>query len=397
MNKPLRIGLIMQGGRGWIGGTEYIKNIIFALGSLPNDVRSTFEVCLLCSQSLEPSLYSEISPYLKTIYYQEVDLEPATFLNRLGWKLSETVLQQPNSRLEKFIKKEKIDFVYPCFKENKNRRFYRAAAWIADFQYQYFPELYSEQDLKNIKQGLADVARQVSTIVLSSKTAEADFKTFFPEAAHKSKVLSFRTLARSAWHEANPYEVQQNYNLPDRFFLVSNQFWKHKNHLVVFKALEILQKQSIYPIIVCTDHIYDHRQPKYADVILQTIHQFGLAQQVYLLGLIPRIEQIQLMRRSLAVIQPSLFEGWSTVVEDARALGKPMLLSDFSVHLEQRPPNSLFFERESPESLAPLLADWWEQRSPGPDLEQEAITKTNNLREVQAFGERFLEIAKGDS
>jgi hypothetical protein len=84
------------------------------------------------------------------------------------------------------------------------------------------------------------------------------------------------------------------------------------------------------------------------------------------------------------------------VVEDARALGKSMLLSNFSVHLEQNPPNSLFFNRESPESLASLLADWWEHLSPGPDLEQEAIARTNNLLEIQEFGERFLEMAKGD-
>ena len=45
MNKPLKIGLLMQGGRNWIGGAEYIKNIIFALSSLPHEVRSTFEIC----------------------------------------------------------------------------------------------------------------------------------------------------------------------------------------------------------------------------------------------------------------------------------------------------------------------------------------------------------------
>ncbi|MFM8004242.1 MAG: glycosyltransferase, partial [Dolichospermum sp.] len=118
---------------------------------------------------------------------------------------------------------------------------------------------------------------------------------------------------------------------------------------------------SIYPVIVCTGHIYDHRKPDYIDIILQAIHTYGLANQVYLLGLIPRIDQIQLMRHSLAVIQPSLFEGWSTVVEDARCLGKKMILSDFPVHLEQDPPGSVFFERNSPQELANLIGEWWEK------------------------------------
>ena len=98
------------------------------------------------------------------------------------------------------------------------------------------------------------------------------------------------------------------------------------------------------------------------------------------------------MRHSLAVIQPSLFEGWSTVVEDARCLGKKMILSDFPVHLEQDPPESVFFDRNSPEQLAELIGEWWTQLSSGPDVDQENLAKIRNIEEVQAFGYRFLEI-----
>ena len=35
MNEPLHICLVMQGGHGWVGGSEYIKNIILALRTLP--------------------------------------------------------------------------------------------------------------------------------------------------------------------------------------------------------------------------------------------------------------------------------------------------------------------------------------------------------------------------
>jgi hypothetical protein len=64
------------------------------------------------------------------------------------------------------------------------------------------------------------------------------------------------------------------------------------------------------------------------------------------------------MRHSLAVIQPSLFEGWSTVVEDARCLGKKIILSDLLVQVEQNPQGSEFFERHSPQQLADLIAEW---------------------------------------
>ncbi|HEY9632643.1 MAG TPA: glycosyltransferase family 1 protein [Coleofasciculaceae cyanobacterium] len=395
MTKPLRIGLIMQGDRNWIGGTQYIKNIILALGSLPEEVRSTFELCLITSKSLDSSLYSEIVPYLKDIYDLEVDLEPLTLSNRLRWKLIETLLKQDNPRFDALIEKNNIDFLYPSFSQCGSPKSYRSAAWIADFQHKYLPQFFTESELRWRDSSYELTARHASSVVVSSKTAKADFQKFFPKAAHKSKVLSFKSYPPSEWYETDAQQIQKEYSLPDRFFLVSNQFWKHKNHLVIFKALKLLQEKSIYPTVICTGHLYDRRQPDYIDIVLQTLHQLDIAKQVYLLGLIPRLSQIQLMRRSLAVIQPSLFEGWSTVVEDARCLGKPIIVSDIPVHLEQNPPHSLLFERNSPESLASLLADWWEHLSPGPDPEQEAIAKTNNLSEVQAFGYRFLEIAKG--
>jgi glycosyltransferase involved in cell wall biosynthesis len=90
--------------------------------------------------------------------------------------------------------------------------------------------------------------------------------------------------------------------------------------------------------------------------LLERIEKLELQKQFIILGVIPRIDQIQLMRRCLAVIQPSLFEGWSSVIEDARSLGKPVIASDFPVHIEQNAPNSYFFECGNAEALAELIS-----------------------------------------
>lgn len=393
--KKMRIALIMQGCQRWVGGTEYIKNIILALASLPPEIRSTFELCLICSKSIKQTALDQIDSYLDKIYYQEIDLEPPTLKNRLHWKIIKALSKQQDPRFEDFIRKENIDFIYPYISHDTRHKSYRSAAWIPDFQYKYLTQFFTDEEIQQRDNSSATIANRASTVVLSSKDAESDFQKFFPEASHKTKVLSFKTSPSSIWYEGNPQHIQEKYYLPKRFFLISNQFWQHKNHLIVFKALKLLKEKSIYPVIVCTGHIHDHRQPDYSDTILQTIHKSGISQQIYLLGLIPKFDQVQLMRRSLAVIQPSLFEGWSTLVEDARCLGKRIILSDLPVNIEQNPPNCIFFERNSPDALASLLADWWENLSSGADLEQEAIAKTNSKREVKAFGYRFLEIAKG--
>jgi hypothetical protein len=61
------------------------------------------------------------------------------------------------------------------------------------------------------------------------------------------------------------------------------------------------------------------------------------------------------MKNSIAIIQPSLFEGWSTVVEDAKALNQWILLSDIPVHREQIQNNVDFFEPKNSSMLAALI------------------------------------------
>ena len=68
-------------------------------------------------------------------------------------------------------------------------------------------------------------------------------------------------------------------------------------------------------------------------------------------------EQMALMAGSLAVINPSLFEGWSTTVEEAKSMGKVVLLSDIPVHREQAPLRGRYFQPDRAEDLAILMAE----------------------------------------
>jgi glycosyltransferase involved in cell wall biosynthesis len=392
-NTKLKIALLMQGGQGWLGGVEYIKNLILALGSLPEGSRSKFEIHLIAGEPINDSLKKQLEKNVKKIYNYDSDFQPLTWLNRSRWFLEKKLFKKTDPRLDVLIRHQAFDFIYPRV-IRKVESTCHTAAWIPDFQHKYLPQFFTTQEIQCRDQLHSLIAQESEILVLSSKSVEADFNRFFPGASDKVRILPFKTSPETSWYDGEPEQIQKKYFLPDRFFLISNQFWQHKNHLMVFEALQLLQDKDVRPIVVCTGHIYDYRKPDYSDVILRSIHQMGLAQQVYVLGLIPKLDQIQLMRRSLAVIQPSLFEGWSTLVEDSRSLGKRILLSDLDVHLEQNPPNSLFFDRNSPEDLACLIKKFWYEQEPGPDYQAEHQAKKNNESEVQAYGYRFIEMVK---
>ena len=111
--------------------------------------------------------------------------------------------------------------------------------------------------------------------------------------------------------------------------------------------------------------------------ILDFIEKEQLTGQVYLLGLIPRNDQIGIFRKAAAVIQPSCFEGWSTVVEDSRAIGRPIFISDIPVHREQAPPKAIYFSPLSDSILADLLYNHW------PSLCPAQIFYLSNLQEMR--------------
>ncbi|PSN20334.1 glycosyltransferase, partial [filamentous cyanobacterium CCP5] len=331
-----------------------------------------------------PGQTSRLSKILKKIKRKFSQITPTT-----------TPTQTP---LAEFVAKANIDFLYPIIYYNFDPSILPLpcawAGWIPDFQHKYLTHFFSDQEIAKRDRGIQLLAEAAPKMVFSSASAVQDYERFYPAYVHKANVLSFRTIPSADWYSAAPLAVQKQYSLPDRFFIICNQFWQHKNHLLVFEALALLKARSIFPTVVCTGKLADRNNPDYIQQIYRKIEDSGLADQVHLLGLIPRLDQIQLIRRSLALIQPSLFEGWSTSIEDARVLGKPMVLSDFPVHLEQNPPNTTFFQRQNAEDLAHTLENYWKKCVPGPSLLLEDVAKENNAQEVKAFALRFLDIAR---
>ena len=100
------------------------------------------------------------------------------------------------------------------------------------------------------------------------------------------------------------------------------------------------------------------------------------------------------MRQSLAVIQTSLFEGWSTSVEEAIALGKQIILSDIPVHREQNPKQGVYFDPNAPVQLASILENIFERGELdklNPD--KEAVVLETKIRQ-RNYAEKFLDIVE---
>jgi glycosyltransferase involved in cell wall biosynthesis len=355
----LTIGIELINNSSWMGGTIYLANLVNSLHALPESERPNIALLgdpsIIETKALTPTKMSKRKKLLQSI------------LSRLpSGKLS--LVDQVVSYLQSHLV-EPIDLVYPGFGASVPNA--TVMRWIPDFQHRYLPHLFSSEERARRDEAMYELARSECTVIISSQTALEDFRRFFPSAIARPRVWSFHSLL-----DLQPIATIEHdlaaFGLPDKFLYLPNQFWTHKNHTVVFEALYKLNQAGLDCIpVVCTGATTDGRDQGHYESLMKMVRKYQLEDQLFFLGLLARDRQLAVLRRCAAVVQPSLFEGWSTVVEDARAVGKTIFLSEIPVHKEQMNENSYFFDPNSADELAALLHKHWKSLKPGPDPKAE--------------------------
>ena len=265
---------------------------------------------------------------------------------------------------------------------------------IPDFQHVCLPEMFSVKE-RQIRDELYNaMAERSARVLLFSESVKADFERFAPSFAHKARVLKPVSCVPSSVYQDNPQQLSDFYHLPCKFVYLPNQFWKHKNHGVVFRAMRKLKEKGTEIFLVCSGYPGDDRHPMYFAGLLQELAISGIRNQVAFLGLLPREHVFKLMRQSVCVINPSLFEGYGMTVDEARSLGKQLLVSDLPSHHEQNLPQAIFFDPHDSADLAEKLNQVWNEKSPGPDLDLEEEACSALPARVTKYAESFMSVVQ---
>ena len=379
MAKRKRIGLSYTYNENWIGGTYYIENLINALNAL-NDEEKPHIVLLTDS-------YESFWTAQQKFKYPYISFQLGSGEANKGFQL----LNRITNRLFKirlFSQKIKaLDAVFPYYKSEQQSAAKKKIYWVADFQEHFAPEFFSEDDIASRLQNQQEIQASARHLIVSSNTALGHFKSIFPKHTVKVSVLPF-AVAHPPYQDINIKLLLEKYQLPARYFICPNQFWKHKNQLVVLKAVKELKAEGIEITVAFTGNTNDYRNPHYFTEMKAFVEDNNIGNNVKFLGFIDRRDQLQLMNNAIAIIQPSLFEGWSTVVEDAKLMNKFLLVSDIEIHREQLVNSSArFFDPYNVNQLAQLLQQFSEHQSPP------LLFENNTYHEfVEKFGRTFLRI-----
>ena len=336
MNKK-RSALTALGDNGnWAGGLYYIRNIAFEI-SQNEFITSSYDIFIFAKKS-DAEIFQDIEGCL---------LVEIAFNNKF------TVLYE--------CLKKRIDYLFP-YGYNLPFGRMKSIAWIPDFQHNHFPELFTFQECRKRTAKYKKYVKN-SWLILSSYDALHDAKTFYRGNFSKVSILHFVSYIEPEIIHINGIvesEIIKQYSLKKHNYIcVMNQFWQHKNHIVVLKAMKEYFRNNPDSDLkfVFTGKFEDYRAPKYIEKLKILFEEEEIKKHSVLLGFIDRDMQIAIMKNASYIIQPSLFEGWGTVVEDAKVLDKTILLSDIPVHREQMNEKCILFDPQDPILLAKLIEE----------------------------------------
>jgi glycosyltransferase involved in cell wall biosynthesis len=176
------------------------------------------------------------------------------------------------------------------------------------------------------------------------------------------------------------------------YFYLPNHFWQHKNHGIVIEALRILKDRDIVASVVASGNTVDSRRPGHFDELMMAVKHAKVEDRFLPIGVITYSEVLALMAGSLAVINPSRFEGWSTTVEEAKSMGKVVLLSDIPVHREQAPQRGRYFPPDRAEDLAILMAETLVRYDQTVDRKNMLVAQEAVPARLERFAQEYEEI-----
>ncbi|MEO0061548.1 MAG: hypothetical protein RLZZ08_108 [Pseudomonadota bacterium] len=346
----IRVGFAIANSASWTGGLIYLQNLVQAIMADPDRM---VEPVLIADPATPPDHLTGFAgaEIIRT------RLVSQSLPVRVLAKGSLALLGR-NWPLERFLRAHDIALLSHSGFLGPRARI-PALPWLPDFQHVRMPEFFAAEEVAARDRGYLRTARSAPALLLSSNDARGDLAAFAPGAETRSHVLHFMAGMVRGDDPRGPDYLTQQYGISGPFFYLPNQFWKHKNHRLVIDALGLLAAEGHgqVPLVVCTGKPEDRRNPDHFAQLMDHARAVGAEPYFRVLGLIPYADLSVLFRHATALINPSHFEGWSTTVEEAKSMGKTIILSDIPVHREQAPARGLYVPPGDAVAMAQAMVD----------------------------------------
>ena len=268
-------------------------------------------------------------------------------------KLKKNIILYSN---EKDLIKLNPQLIFPIYFPLKNNNL-KSIGYIYDFQHKDLPGMFSKYEINLRNDLFLKILKTNNYIFVNSNYVKIKIKKYFNSFGNKIIKIPFLPYIEKNTQKKNFNELKKKYGIKKNFFIICNNFWKHKNHNLAFKAFDQFLKNYPNYQLVCTGGFTDSRHPKYFKTLNKRYHKIIREKKILILGIIPKDDQICLLKNSKVVIQPTSYEGGPGGFSAYEAISnnKNLLLSDIHVNKEVKGKKIFFFKNNSSNQLLKKL------------------------------------------
>lgn len=188
-------------------------------------------------------------------------------------------------------------------------------------------------------------------VMMGAETGKAEIMRYYHVDADRVRVIPFPTPPWALQSAQEPERIALTGLEGLEYIFYPAQFWPHKNHITILKALYHLhqQGQHIHVVFTGTD------KGNLAHV-KTWVNKLSLTSQVHFLGFVDQDTMAGLYRNALALVFASMFGPDNLPPLEAMALSCPVICSDFDGSHDQLGYAALYFPATDHLALADAIA-----------------------------------------
>ena len=144
-----------------------------------------------------------------------------------------------------------------------------------------------------------------------------------------------------------PVRIKEKYKLKNDYIFYPANFWAHKNHMYILRAIKILREEKNIDI----DVIFSGSSEGNLEYILDKAKEFKIDDLIHYIGFVPNEEIPSLYKQSLSLVMPTYLGPTNIPPLEAFAYETPVCYSDTPSFREQVGDSVFFMDLKDPYSL----------------------------------------------
>ncbi|MBC7890531.1 MAG: glycosyltransferase family 4 protein [Ferruginibacter sp.] len=233
---------------------------------------------------------------------------------------------------------------------------------VHDLIFERFPETYHFDERFVHRWKVKRACKIADAIIAISKQTKDDLVNLYGINAEKIFICyqSCNPVFEKKTTEVEKELVRKKYQLPDKYFLFVSSITSRKNLFTICKAMILLKDELAVPLVV----IGDGKKEK--EKVKQLMKLNGIEERLILLNELPSSKESSftsgsdfpaIYQQALALVYPSIFEGFGLPVLEALWSGLPVICSNTSSLPEVAGDAALYFSPYDCKLLAKHMAD----------------------------------------